>query len=137
MSFCLLPWVASPNFEFAYLSGGKGRPLPGPDQSEPQDRVGSLDLPVALTPCSCFGPKLSTLSLRQKVGLHQLLLLPRPQGTLWVCSQAVCIPSTSASEPVTVSAWLRGPAPRFKQATFPLRQLWGTVVVVVQLNPSF
>lgn len=101
-----LPWVASPNSEFACLSGGKARPLAGPDQPEPQDRVGSIDLPVALAPCSCFGPRLSALRFRQKVELHQLLLLPRPQGMLWVSSRAVFIPSTSASEPVTLSARL-------------------------------
>lgn len=84
---------------------------------------------------------------KQKVELHQLLFLARPQGFLWVSSQAVFIPSfdlcwNSASWPVAVSAWLLGPEPRFKQATFSLPSgwitgSWGGLWWWYKLSPSF
>lgn len=93
----LLPWVASPSFGFACLSGGrKARPLPGPDQFGPRTGWAALTCPVGRAPALAPACQPPALHLQTKGGIAFVVAPSKAPGDALSGSQVVFISSTSA-----------------------------------------
>lgn len=132
-AFYFLPGVASLKLGFSYLwGGGKARPLPGPNQFEPGTGWPALTCqwpwPFVLSLTLCC--HLPALYLQTKGGIASVVVPYKapevPLGKLTGCFHPFLFDLcwNSAIGPVAVSAWLLGPEPRFKQATFSLPSGW-------------